>query len=105
MSSKKPPTPTAPEPAEHLSDRSKGIWRKWTWRPRSAGRLALGQLALEALDDYDAILLRRRADPAKVAAVELRHARRHAARLFKESGLAWDDTDSRTNWPGEAPAG
>jgi phage terminase small subunit len=42
-----------PDPPEHLSDRSKGIWCDVIDEPCSPGRLVLVQTALEALDRAD----------------------------------------------------
>ncbi len=109
---KKPSTaePVDFTPPEHLSDRSKALWLAVVpSRAMSAGRLAMIQVALEALDRADEARLAVRRDglttkTATTGDVHVnplvkieRECRAQFAKIWESLGLAWETrTDGMT---------
>src|SRR5262249_27983252 len=105
------PAPVAPaEPPEHLSGKSKALWRAVVFREVSPGRLQLICTALEALDRAEEarLLIAKTGLITKTGTTGVVHAspllkierenRGLFARIWGELHLSWDPLiDGRTN--------
>lgn len=98
---------TPPAPPEHLTDRSKELWRRLTTvRARTPERIELIRVALEDLDRADA--LRTRLDdlhgiPAAYEQLLAYHRMEHLVRLriiraWDLLGLTWSPEEDGRKW-------
>lgn len=95
--------PPIPDPPEHLSERSKELWRTIVpLRIRSVGRVTLFRIALDCLDTADEAraAVDQQGLTTKTKTTGLMHphpllkiekdSRSQFARLWKDLGLGWD---------------